>query len=73
MVFSIGLRDCIYCAIVCCIVLSFTHKHKNEKIAIETRLKEVCFRYNDSCDSEIGGCECIAKANDHDVMYILKK
>lgn len=71
--FSLGFRDLFYSIILFAILCASSQKNTSEKKEIETRLKEVCFRYNDSCDSEIGGCQCIAKASKYDVDYILNK
>ena len=70
---ELGFKDLFYGVLIIVILLAVNSNFSSKKEEIETRLREVCFRYNDSCDAEMGGCECIARANDNDVMYILSK
>jgi hypothetical protein len=77
MFINIKKKDAVYMLLMCIMMVGIIFYCNNSfnkyKSQTEARLKEVCFRYDDSCDLEIGGCECIAKANDYDVMYILNK
>jgi hypothetical protein len=73
MKIKIKFKDVIYLLTILTTVILSKKVFNTEKQSIEKRLAEVCFKYNDNCDNEVGGCVCEVKASKHDVMYILNK